>query len=51
MRIDHLYQRSTPYTESRFLPLARLELMTLRPFFVDIRLRKPCVRLRLITLG
>jgi hypothetical protein len=33
-------------TVSFFRPLARLRLRTRRPFFVAIRTRKPCVRLR-----
>jgi hypothetical protein len=34
------------YTANLFLPLARRALMTLRPFLVFIRVRKPWVRLR-----
>lgn len=36
---------------SRARPLARRALSTCRPLLVAIRARKPCVRLRLITLG
>jgi hypothetical protein len=32
------------YTAKRFLPFALRALITLRPFFVFIRVRKPCVR-------
>lgn len=39
------------YTLSRARPLARRELITARPPTVRIRARKPCVRLRLSTLG
>ena len=38
-------------TDSLLRPLARRALSTLRPFFVAIRARNPCVLLRLITLG
>jgi hypothetical protein len=36
---------------SRFLPLARLRLMTRRPALVDILFLNPWVRARLILLG
>lgn len=36
---------------SRARPLARRRASTLRPLRVAIRARKPCVRLRLMTLG
>lgn len=39
------------YTARRLRPLARRALKILRPFFVAIRDRKPCRRLRRITLG
>jgi hypothetical protein len=39
------------YTANRFLPLARLRLMTRRPAFVDILFLNPWVRARLILLG
>lgn len=38
-------------TVSRFRPLARRRLSTIRPFFVDIRTRNPCVFLRRRVLG
>ena len=38
-------------TASRLRPLARRRFSTWRPFFVAMRARKPCVRLRLILLG
>jgi hypothetical protein len=38
-------------TDSFFLPFARRLFMTRRPFFVDIRTRKPWVLLREILLG
>jgi hypothetical protein len=38
-------------TASLFRPLARLLLMTRRPFLVDIRTRKPWVLLREVLLG
>jgi hypothetical protein len=38
--------RHSLLTVSRFLPLARRRFSTKRPFFVLIRTRKPCVRLR-----
>jgi len=39
------------YTANLFLPLARRALMTLRPFLVFIRVRKPWVRLRGVLWG
>ena len=39
------------YTANRFRPLARRALMTLRPFLVFIRVRKPWVRLRGVLWG
>ncbi len=39
------------YTANRFRPLARRALMTLRPFLVFIRARKPWVRLRGVLWG
>ena len=39
------------YTAKRFLPLARRRFRTSRPFFVLMRTRKPCVRLRRRLLG
>lgn len=39
------------YTDSLFRPFARRAASTLRPLRVAMRARKPCVRLRLITLG
>jgi hypothetical protein len=49
-------QERNPYfaaieTESFFLPLALRRLITRRPFFVAIRTRNPCVRLREMLLG
>jgi hypothetical protein len=38
-------------TASRLRPLARRRFRTWRPFFVAMRARNPCVRLRLILLG
>src|SRR5262249_30279506 len=38
-------------TISRFRPLARRRFSTLRPCAVDIRARKPCVRMRCTWLG
>ncbi len=43
------HNRHDYQTESRFRPLARLLLMTSRPFFVRLRTRNPCV-LFLLTL-
>ena len=40
-----------PYTANLFLPLARLALITLRPFLVFILARNPCVRLRMVLCG
>ena len=50
------YLKSLPwppesYTVRRLRPLARLRLITLRPFFVAMRFRKPCFLARLILLG
>jgi hypothetical protein len=39
------------YADNRILPLALLRLMILLPCLVDIRLRKPWFRARLILLG
>ena len=39
------------YAESRLRPLARRRLRIARPARVDIRVRKPCRRLRRRTLG
>jgi hypothetical protein len=38
-------------TVRRFLPFVRRRFSTMRPFFVDIRTRKPCVLLRRRLLG
>jgi len=38
-------------TTRRLRPLARRRLSTARPPAVELRLRNPCVRLRLILLG
>ena len=38
-------------TVSRFRPLARRRFSTSRPFFVAIRTKNPCVRLRWRVLG
>jgi len=38
-------------TVRRFLPLVRRRFSTIRPFFVDIRTRKPCVLLRRRVFG
>jgi hypothetical protein len=38
-------------TVRRFLPFVRRRFSTMRPFFVDIRTRKPCVLLRRRVLG
>jgi hypothetical protein len=38
-------------TARRLRPLARRRFRTWRPFFVAMRARNPCVRLRLILLG
>lgn len=38
-------------TARRLRPLARRRLITLTPFAVDMRLRKPCVRRRAVRLG
>ena len=38
-------------TVRRFLPFARRRFNTRRPFFVAIRTRNPCVRLRWRVLG
>jgi hypothetical protein len=42
---------ATRYADNRILPLALLRLMILLPCLVDIRLRKPWFRARLILLG
>ncbi len=41
----------TRHTDKRFRPFALRALMTFWPLRVDIRARKPCVRLRFSTLG
>ncbi len=41
----------TRHTDRRFRPFALRALMTFWPLRVDIRARKPCVRLRFSTLG
>lgn len=38
-------------TVNRLRPLARRRLSTSRPFFVDIRWRKPCLLKRFVKLG
>ena len=38
-------------TVNRFRPLARRRASTMRPFLVDMRLRKPCVFFRRRVLG
>ena len=43
--------QKTVYTASDFLPFARRRLITRRPFFVAIRVLKPCVRLRGVLCG
>ena len=43
--------RPNAYTVRRLRPLARLRLITRRPFFVDMRFKKPCFLARLILLG
>lgn len=43
--------QQTIYALSRARPLARRRFNTRRPAAVLMRARKPCVRLRLITLG
>lgn len=43
--------RRSELTESFFRPFCRRELKTLRPFAVDMRLRKPCLFRRLRTEG
>jgi hypothetical protein len=39
------------YIANLFLPLARFLLMILRPCFVDIRFKNPCLLARLMRLG
>ena len=39
------------YTDSLFLPFARLRLITFLPPLVAIRTRKPCVRFLLVLLN
>ena len=43
--------RKVAYAARRLRPLARRRAITARPLLVAMRLRKPCVRLRLRTLG
>lgn len=47
----HSAGRYSVDTVSRFRPFARRRFSTSRPFFVLIRTRKPCVRLRRRVLG
>src|SRR5699024_1808493 len=42
---------SVAYADNTFLPLRRRRAKTLRPFFVLIRLRKPCTFFRLREFG
>jgi len=43
--------RRSELTDNFFRPFARRELNTLRPLAEDMRLRKPCLFLRLRTEG
>jgi len=45
------YPIAVIYTQRRFLPLARLLLITILPWRVDIRFKNPCVLACLMLLG
>jgi hypothetical protein len=47
---NHFYLAAME-TAKLLRPLARRRLITKRPFFVDIRTRKPCVLFLLVLLG
>jgi hypothetical protein len=48
---DARWRYRSSETVRRFLPFVRRRFSTMRPFFVDIRTRKPCVLLRRRVLG